>query len=67
MEAKFKALFNSEINEFLLSVIHLSCDDPFDELIDNTEKVRGFIDICTELVERHNLKVEVGLRWNLRE
>lgn len=55
LESKFKALFNNQINEFFLSVIHLSADDPFDELIDNHEKIRGFIEICSELVERHNI------------
>lgn len=56
LESKFKALFTQQINEFFLSVIHLSVDDPFDELIDNSEKIRGFMDICTELIERHNIK-----------
>lgn len=56
LEGKFKALFRNQINEFFLSVVHLSSDDPFDELIDNNDKIRGFIEICSELVDRHNLK-----------
>lgn len=32
-------------------------DDPFDELTDNTEKIRGFIEICDDLISRHNLPV----------
>lgn len=58
LEEKFKALFNHNINEFFLSVIHLSWDDPFDELIDNNDKMQGFIEICSELVDRHNLSDE---------
>jgi hypothetical protein len=57
LENKFKTLFSQEINEFFLSVIHLVSDDPFDELTDNTEKIRGFIEIWDDLISRHNLPV----------
>ena len=62
LEQKFKCLFNQNIAEFFLSVIHLSADDPFDELIDNNDKIQGFIEICSELVDRHNLKIFEGFR-----
>ena len=63
LEAKFKVLFSNKINEFFLSVIHLVSDDPFDELIDNNEKIEGFLEIWSELIERHNLKL---IYWGRR-
>ena len=57
LEEKFKVLFGKKINEFFLSVIHLVADDPFDELIDNNEKIEGFLEIWSELVDRHNLNL----------
>ena len=57
LEGKFKVLFNNNISEFYLWVIHLISDDPFDELIDPKDKIEGFINIWSELINKHNLKL----------
>jgi hypothetical protein len=57
LEPKFKALYKEKVLEFFLSVLHFSADDPFDELIENRDKIRGFIDICSGLVSEHNLDI----------
>lgn len=61
-ELKFKSLFKENVLEFFLSVIHFSADDPFDELIEYKDKIKGFIDIWSGLVENHHLDIHKLMR-----